>query len=141
MPLLFCYGSNNPSQLAERIGRPRSMEAAYAPKHKRVFRGWSHNWGGGVASLASSTKRPAYGYVADVTAAQLREMDRYEGVGYGNYERRNIDVVVDGRKKKAVAYVSLSKEFNQPSEAYLEAVARTIGAFWEIEGPEDIVVE
>lgn len=147
MPLLFSYGSNHPAQLTERIGPPKSIAPAVAPGHKRVFRGYSQNWGGGVASLAPSTSRPAYGYVAQVTEAQLREMDLYEGVSVGAYSRRKIKVIkVDPKTGKqseveAVAYIASSREFNKPSRKYLEAVLKTIRTFWDVGGVSDITVE
>jgi hypothetical protein len=147
MPFLFCYGSNNPQQLAERIGPPKSMSAAYSPDHKRVFRGFSQGWGGGVASLAPSKTRPAFGYVAQVTEAQLRKMDIYEGVAVGAYARRKIKVVkIDKRtgeasKVDAIAYIASSREFHKPSRAYLQAILKTIAPFWEIDSVADISVE
>jgi gamma-glutamylcyclotransferase (GGCT)/AIG2-like uncharacterized protein YtfP len=117
------------------------MEGAYAPSHSRVFRGWSKKWQGGVASLVPSTKRHAYGYVAEVTEDQLALMDQYEGVASGNYVRKTIPVVVNGEATKAIAYVSTSEEFNQPTDAYLQAVLKTIRAFWQVDGGvRDIVV-
>jgi gamma-glutamylcyclotransferase (GGCT)/AIG2-like uncharacterized protein YtfP len=142
MELLFCFGSNHPEQLASRIGQPRCVAAAYAPGHKRVFRGWSRNWEGGVASLKAGKGRPAYGYVATITKAQLEHMDQFEGVARGNYSRKKIPVVVgDGQEVSAWAYFSNSPDFNQPSKRYLEAVAKTIGTFWRIDSIREITVE
>ena len=147
MPLLFCYGSNNPSQLAERIGAHRPIYAAVAPLYKRVFRGWSSKWGGGVATLVPSRSRPAYGFVAKVTSADLDKMDVFEGVQSGIYERVSIPVTVygyEGEPKhtyKAIAYIRVSGDFNPPSRAYLEAIVKTIGAFWQIDDISDIKVE
>ena len=146
MPLLLSYGSNHPEQLTERIGPPKSIAAAVALGHKRVFRGYSRGWKGGVASLAPSKTRPAYGYVADVTEAQLREMDLYEGVSAGVYERRKIKVVrvgPDGKSKEvtAIAYIGTNRDFHQPSRAYLQAVLKTIRTFWQVGGIGDITVE
>lgn len=140
---LFSYGSNHPTQLVQRIGSVGAMRAAHAPDYKRVFRGFSTNWGGGVASLVRADGRPAYGYVADVTEDQLKKMDKYEGVASGKYRRARIPVLVDEatRPVDAIAYLSNSSDFNPPSREYLEAVAKTIGAFWKISGPGAIKVE
>ncbi len=136
--LLFSYGSNNPRQLTERIGATDGMVGAYASGHKRVFRGWSTRWGGGVASLVKDANRPAYGYAAEITTKQLSQMDRFEGVGLGKYDRKEIDVIIpdlsEDETYRAIAYVSTSHEFNQPSQDYLEAVAKTISAFWHLKG-------
>lgn len=145
MPLLFCYGSNHPKQLEDRVGSPKAIYAAVAPDYKRVFRGWSSSWNGGVASLVPSKRRPAYGYVAEVTQNQIRQMDLYEGVSRGVYYRKEIPVIVyqDGKQKKttAIAYLSKMEEYNPPSNAYLEAIVKTIGTFWEIDGVGDIKIE
>ena len=147
MPLLFCYGSNNPKQLAERVGEPKWTAPAFSRAYKRVFRGWSERWGGGVASLLKSTSRPTFGYVAMVSSSQLSVMDQYEGVGGGYYVRKEIPVVyVDPKtdervSTKAIAYVATSREFNAPSDKYLDAVFRTIRPFWNIASPAEITVE
>lgn len=131
MPLLFCYGSNHPGQLAERLGHATTNTGAYAPGWARVFRGWSERWGGGVASLVGMKDVTTYGYVAQVTASDLETMDVYEGVATGHYDRATIDVVVGSTKKKATVYLANAREKNKPSKAYLTAIAKTIGAFWE----------
>lgn len=144
MPLLFSYGSNHPEQLKERVGPVRAVQGAYAPHHKRVFCGWSSRWSGGVASLEPSNTRPAYGYLCRVTEQQLAELDRFEGVHVGKYERRIIPVIVDGDEVAAVAYIATpatASEFNPPSAEYLAAVYRTISTFWKMRGPEEITVE
>jgi len=128
---LFCYGSNHPAQLAERLGHATVNRGAYARDTARVFRGWSERWGGGVASLVRARGVTTYGYLARVTQADLRRMDAFEGIATGHYKRETIAVeTVDG-DEDAVVYVSLSKQKNAPSQRYLEAVARTIGTFWE----------
>ena len=145
MPWLFCYGSNSPRQLEERLGyRPEVLEPAYYPNHQRVFRGWSRNWGGGVASMIRKANHRVYGYVAWVEKDDLAILDRYEGVGSGNYRRRNIKVIAYGLppmggrwgqdvddKTPAIAYVSTSSEFNEPTRKYLKAIAKTISEFWD----------
>lgn len=132
MTWLFSYGSNHPDQLQERLGhRVSSMRAAYKPNYRRIFRGWSRNWGGGVASLERSPGSTVYGYIAKVSDDDLAVLDRFEGVRSGNYARKRMQVVDgNGKKVNAVVYLSTSREFNRPTRAYLEAVALTIGRFW-----------
>jgi hypothetical protein len=148
MPLVFSYGSNNPKQIADRTGAPaRALYAAVAPGYKRVFRGWSNTWNGGVATIVPSTSRPAYGLVADLSDAQVRELDKYEGVGSGYYTKETIPVTIyDYRTPgpqtvRVLAYIKNGGAFNPPSRAYLKSIVKTIGTFWEIDGPDDIKVE
>jgi cation transport regulator ChaC len=131
MALLFSYGSNHPVQMAERLGRDVETMGAFLPGYVRVFRGWSQRWGGGVASLKKEKGGVVFGLVTEADAADLAKMDRFEGVGSGNYKRQTVPVVLaTGERVKAVAYVSTSAEFNMPSREYLEAVARTVGTHW-----------
>lgn len=127
---LFSYGSNHPDQLTTRVGPVDEMVAAYASGYRRVFRGWSERWQGGVATLIKA-KHTTFGYIARVTTAQLREMDRYEGVASGKYKRASVTVnTAEHGRVKAVVYLATSKTKSEPSRAYLEAVAKTVGAFW-----------
>ena len=128
---LFSYGSNSPRQLRERLGHPVTGQAAYAPGWKRVFRGYSHGWAGGVASMERAPAHATFGFVAPVSVRDLSVLDQYEGVARGNYKRHTINVATpEGDRLKAIAYLATSEEFNEPSEDYLAAVAETIGNFW-----------
>jgi hypothetical protein len=130
MPLLFSYGSNNPTQLGERLGRPIGGKAAFLEGYGRVFRAWSKRWNGGVASLEEDSSRKTYGYVERVTEEELKILDGWEK----GYQRIPFQVHVakgDGwETKTAIAYVCLSKTYNKPSRQYLEAIIKTINAFW-----------
>lgn len=131
MPWLFSYGSNHPGQLSERLGRTDwEMQSGRLDDHWRVFRGYSQRWRGGVASLEPRRGQSVYGYVAKVTAPDLAVMDRYEGVAGGSYQRKTLQVKTPSGRVSAVAYASTSRDHMPPSREYLEAVAKTIGAFW-----------
>ena len=150
---LFSYGSNNVEQLSERLQREVVVEAddvpleewgspawrgaaipAYLQGYGRVFRGWSRNWGGGVATIERDKDRTVFGYMTQVSERDLAVLDRYEGVRSGNYKRSFIKVVGKFLDEEAiqpvVVYVSRSREFNEPTRAYLDAVAQTVGDFW-----------
>jgi len=73
--------------------------------------------------------------VVRVSAADLDILDTYEGVHSGNYRRTTIPVqTVDGQQLQAQVYLSRSRQFEEPSEEYLQAVATTIGSFWRGSG-------
>jgi gas vesicle protein len=142
--LLFSYGSNSTVQLAERLKRPVSGLGAFVEGRQRVFRGWSNKWGGGVASLQRAPSSVTYGYVTDVTDEDLDMLDRFEGVASGSYARRIFKVKVCEAHavipSSATAYISLSKKFAPPSAEYLEAVSRTVSAFWNRAEPKDFPI-
>lgn len=142
---LFCYGSNDPDQLASRIFRKDfEVAPAYVNGYERVFRGFSRRWQGGTASLQQKPGARTFGYVASVTARDLAMLDQYEGVHHGIYRRDVIEVETPSAKRDAQVYVHTSVEFAEPSKEYLRAVAKTIGGFWLGKGgkvlPSDIPV-
>lgn len=140
MAWLFCYGSNHVEQLLERIEKTSvTTVGAWLPGYRRVFRGWSDRWGGGVASLKKDDDGVVYGYIAKVTNDDLDVLDRYEGVASGKYKRKTISVETNDGSKKAIAYVSMSTEHNSPSLKYLKACAKTVGEFWTGEGGKKVV--
>ena len=128
--LLFSYGSNNPAQLAERLGHAVQTAPARLDGYKRVFRGVSRPWGGGgVASLVRRAGSTVYGLVAFVNARDLEILDRHEGVPTV-YERKTITVHAPSATR-AIAYVRADGAgFNPPSRAYLEACAKTVSTYW-----------
>jgi cation transport regulator ChaC len=139
MPLLFSYGSNHPAQLMERLGHSVVSQPAFVEGRQRVFRGRSERWGGGgVASLQQKDIGVTYGYVADVTSADLEMLDQYEGVASGIYMRRTVKVRIPAshfvHAREAIAYVALSREFHPPSPEYLAAVLKTIEMYWRVPG-------
>ena len=129
---LFSYGSNSLDQLKERLGRKPKGTAAWLPGYRRVYRGYSRRWGGGVASLKPQHGRITYGYLSHLDPDEIAILDEYEGVASGNYKHVFVSVRTDADDGpiEALAYVSTSREENNPTRAYLEAVAKTVGTFW-----------
>jgi len=127
--LLFSYGSNSPVQLRKRLGHSVKTTAAKLPGHKRVCRGWSKKWGGGVASVIRKSGNTTYGGVTPVSKRDLRTLDRFEGVHRGKYRRvqkavRVLDKAGNWKKVLANMYVATSRTRNKPSKAYLAAVRK-----------------
>lgn len=128
---LFSYGSNSPSRLQSRLGHELDeVKAAYAPEYKRAFRGFSRTWGGGVATLIPRRGATTYGYIARVSDEDLRALDRFEGVAAGVYKRDKITVETKTGPVSAVVYLHTSRQFNEPTRDYLNAIVDTIRAFW-----------
>ena len=129
--LLFSYGSNSPQQLAMRLGHPVQGEAAYLPRHRRVFRGHSYNWNGGVASVVPDAGRHVFGFVFEADDDDVAILDQYEGVDTGYYTRDRITVTMaDGSQRAASVYKATSTEPSKPSRRYLKTIADTVGSFW-----------
>jgi hypothetical protein len=132
---LLCYGANNPSRLKEHLGRSVETARAYVDDYERVFRGQSTRWGGGVASLEPKAGARTFGLVADVTRADLGVLDQVEGVP-SSYTRTQVPAHVgaDGGTALVWVYLANSQEFNPPSRRYIDQVARTVAAYWTMNG-------
>ena len=145
---LFCFGSNNPTQLTERLSLPSDAAQAWKQQckkarlldHQRVFRGLSKRWGGGTASVVFSKNHVVYGFVAYVTEEQLHILDRREGVFMNppKYMRSQLDIDVEGQMVSSHLYIATSTIFHPPTEPYLQSVLETISSFWPEIGIVDI---
>lgn len=132
---VFCYGSNNPDQLAERIGHRPKMEGAYLEGYHRIFVGFSRKWNGGVGSLEKAPGEIVYGLVAYLSQADIRKLDGFEGWNPDNVNgstiKENLKITTqDGKPLRAIVYLGTATNRNPPSRAYREAIAKTISAFW-----------
>lgn len=137
---LFCYGSNNPKQLAERLERSVTTKRAVAPDYQRVYRGYSQKWQGGVASIQKKKGAMCFGLVVGFSKDDEKKMDYYEGYPYA-YKKKTIKVIVDDEEIDAIAYIAVSKEWHAPSKAYLQAIYKTVSAHWLVDSPSDFYNE
>ncbi len=140
---LFSYGSNNPTQLSDRLKKDIDVIIpAYYPDHKLAFGATSKNWLGGVATMIpfhnhdnGESRSYVFGYLTKVSQSDLKTLDRFEAVGIGKYIRKIIKVKTrDNQVIKAYAYF-LTPEYikwiEKPSNAYLDAIFKTQYAFWQ----------
>ena len=151
---LFSFGSNTPEQVEERLdlrGKDRThflnnAAPAFLPKHGRVFRGMSRNWGGGTASVIKDADRTVYGYVSYLKESDLRILDRREGalMAPPKYKRVIETVWVQDYRSddfipiKAYLYKSTSRQFNEPTRAYLKAIVKMLNQFWSGKGGKKV---
>lgn len=130
MNLYFAYGSNHPEQMKKRIGRLPKFYPAYLENYQRKFRGYSHNWNGGVATVDYVKNKFVFGLAYEVTNDELDLLDQYEGSAY---KRKNIKghVIKDSDiEQNLIVYVRSDTGFTMPSKSYLEAVLKTINTSW-----------
>ncbi len=140
--LYFAYGSNlDPVQMRRRCPGSRPLATAVVGGYALTFPIHSGgDWRGGVASIEPDPEQSVEGVVYEVTADDLRALDRYEAVAEGMYVRGRIDArQSDGRTVDAVTYFAV-RGYNDPqppSKKYLAAITR--GA--EHHGLSDAYVE
>ena len=114
----------------------------------------SRNWGGGTASVIKDADRTVYGYVSYLKERDLRTLDRREGalMSPPKYKRVIETVWVQEYRAhtwtssddfvpiKAYLYKSTSRQFNEPTRAYLKAIVKMLNQFWSGRGGKKIKV-
>jgi hypothetical protein len=143
---LFCYGSNSPRQIAERLKYNDQQTAtiqvidAYLPNHVRIFAGTSTRWdGGGIASIVPATSEyiaksrdppNVYGIAVKLRESELPQLDAFER----GYVREMREIVLQHsicnssyERVNAFVYIKENHKFvRPPSEKYLMAIHEMI---------------
>ena len=120
--LYFAYGSNlDDAQMRERCADARVLGRATLPNYALVFGGFSHRWGGAVASVVRAKGACVEGLLYELGNVDLRALDRFEGHPFA-YERV-IRWVRDesGRRRRVMTYL-------QPEDGF-EAWTPPLGYF------------
>jgi cation transport regulator ChaC len=112
--LVFAYGSNlDDNQMRSRCASAHIEARAVLPNHALAFGGFSHRWGGAVASVIPEHGARVEGLLYRITAPDLRALDRHEGHPFA-YERL-MKVVKDerGRPRRAQVYLQPAESFER----------------------------
>jgi len=133
----FAYGSNlDPEQMRSRCPDHVVVGLGELRDHRLSFPLTSHDWGGGVASVAVAHGSSVWGVVYDLKETDLAALDGYEHfVGPGNqhnlYDRESASVQLvradDGsfpRRLRVWVYIARPANPAAPSRRYLEAILR-----------------
>jgi|TARA_B110000444_G_scaffold230728_1_gene238176 gamma-glutamylcyclotransferase (GGCT)/AIG2-like uncharacterized protein YtfP len=133
MPYLFSYGSNNITQLTERLNRKiytTDIIPAYLDNYIRIFCFHSTKWNGSVASIYPKKNKLVFGTVISLTEKELRKLDKFET----NYKRKIIKVYDNHFNKMTVqTYICNDTKFvKYPSKEYLDQIKQNIYESWKI---------
>jgi len=117
----FAYGSNmERHHMKRRCRSAKFVASATLRDYELNFTGTSSMWGGGVADLNPAKGKVVEGVLWEITEADLKGLDAYEGYPKV-YVRRNVEVETpDGRKMEAFAYfMARPGLYKAPSRRYL----------------------
>jgi hypothetical protein len=122
MPYIFSYGSNSIFQLRGRVNNNNLISyPAYIENYKKIFRGYSNGWKGGVASLVKKKFIKTYGIIVFLSENEVSKLDYYE-LGYHKEELVCTILEKYENKKNINCYVYIANDNNwisPPSEQYL----------------------
>ncbi|HEY4743843.1 MAG TPA: gamma-glutamylcyclotransferase family protein [Desulfuromonadaceae bacterium] len=112
--LYFAYGSNLwCRQMAMRCPGQRTIGAGRLP-------GW--RWiitARGYASIVRSEPDYVLGTVYDLSESDVLSLDRFEGIGRGNYCKERIRVDMEGQALDCLVYIDPVVEEGSPQEEYI----------------------
>jgi gamma-glutamylcyclotransferase len=133
--LVLAYGSNlDLEQMLARCPSARAAGRATLADYALVFGGYSHRWGGGVASLVRARGGSAEGVIFRVTRADVESLDSHEGVPFA-YERVARWVVDEcGRRRRVQLYLQPEESFGRglPGQRYFAVLWRAY-ALWGLD--------
>ncbi|CDW79212.1 UNKNOWN [Stylonychia lemnae] len=129
---VFCYGSNNPHQLSERLTTtiPDIMERSISctlQNYQRVFAYRSRKWNGSVASVVPVDGAECQGYAVLLSPEEIKRLDVFESYPI-MYDRVTVQLMnhqTNDLVEGLVYVMNLRDEFVEPSEAYITACSKT----------------
>ena len=122
--LYFAYGSNlAKTEMEEWCAEHRFLGAARLGGYRLELRRRSIRWGAGVLDLVATPGAEAWGALYELPGVALERLDAKEGAGFA-YARVEVEPVLDGEPRRAVAYEVIDKEPEQVacSPEYTELV-------------------
>lgn len=121
----FAYGSNmDPIEMAGRAPGARPLGAARLGDHRLTFTRDSPGWGGGVGHAEPAPGEEIWGVLWEITPADERALDDYEGVGAGAYRKVTAPVEHAGERVEALVYLANPRGSKPPSRRYVGALVR-----------------
>lgn len=115
----FAYGSNmSAQQMAQRCRGSSKRGNACLKEFKFIIN--SH----GVATVVRETNSAVYGVIWSIDTNDEAELDRYEGVHNGIYEKMLLEVIADNQTQpvRSLVYIAADSSLGSPRLGYLELV-------------------
>jgi AIG2 family protein len=142
MVLYAAYGSNmDPAQMLRRCPASPHVGTGWIRGWRLTFGAEEYGWEGALATLVPAEDREEPGvFVAlyDLTSADERELDAWEGADRGLYRKLNLRVHTLGGDVVAYVYALDAFEGGLPSARHLGAIADAAEAAG---APDDYLAE
>lgn len=120
--LYAAYGSNlNKGQMAYRCPTAKPVAKSWIHDHKLVFQGRP------LGAHANVIPAPGYDVpvvIWEITQADERALDRYEGVAGGYYTKEYMTLEVAGEMKEVLIYIMTPNPYGIPVDLYLATITQ-----------------
>ena len=132
LSMYFAYGSNlDQAQMSQRCPMAKGLGVAVLDGHRLSFTAFSRRWRGGVADVVEAMGHKVWGFLYELTPADLSALDAYEGYPH-LYDRRLLHVVPEVHHAAVEAwvyFVASKRDFVTPSAEYLAVLVECAKAF------------
>ena len=120
--LYAAYGSNlNKGQMAYRCPMAKVVAKSWIHDHKLVFQGRPH---GAHANVIPAPWYDVPVAIWEITKADERALDRYEGVAGGYYTKEYMTLEVAGEMQEVLIYIMTPNPYGIPDDHYLATIAQ-----------------
>ena len=124
MGLYAAYGSNmDPAQMRRRCPSSPHTGTGWILGWRLTFGAEDYGWDGALATLAPDAEHSVFVALYDLTPADERALDAWEGVDHGLYRKVRLGVHTLAGDVVAYAYALDAFEGGLPSARYLAAIA------------------
>jgi gamma-glutamylcyclotransferase (GGCT)/AIG2-like uncharacterized protein YtfP len=109
-----------------RCASARLVGRAVLRHHALAFGGFSHAWGGAVATVLPARGARVEGLIYQLARIELRALDRYEGHPYAYEREQRLVVDEHGRRRRTTVYIQPARDFEpgMPPIDYLAVLVR-----------------
>lgn len=132
--LYFAYGSNMDEEwMKKRSSSVKFFNKAILNDYKFLLDN------SGVATVKPLKGSYVEGIIWEIDKCDLKLLDKYEGLGYGFYKRKIVDVKIANNFFKVIIYISLERtDCKPPYENYIISIIKS-AKFWKFS--EDYIKE
>ena len=123
--LYFAYGSNlNKAQMDKRCPDSNAFQLARVNYMRFIINDL------GVASIVKDFTGTVFGALWEISAQDEKNLDHYEGVKFGLYEKRFIEAICpNGNSFGALVYIATNNKSGRPRKNYLNTILNGIDDF------------
>lgn len=124
MALYAAYGSNlDPERMARRAPHSPLQGSGWLVGWRLTFGGEEHGWDGALGTVVEDFGHQVYVALYDLTPADERALDEWEGVAIGLFRKLRVRVATLDGDAAAWIYVLDAYEGGLPSARYLGMLA------------------
>lgn len=124
VPLYAAYGSNlDPHRMAQRAPSSPARGSGWLRGWRLTFAGGDLGWDGSLSTVVEDESARVFVMLYDVTEFDERNLDAWEGVDLGLWNKIRVRVQTNGRHELAWVYVLDAYEGGLPSAQYLGVIA------------------